>query len=206
MLPAEHGEPLPGPVAVEPESRFLLEDVPWWTYVALRDALEDSAVRMTYLEGKLELMSPSQDHEEDKSLIGRLLEAWAEEMDVDLRAFGSTTYRREARRRGLEADECYSLGPKAKDAMPHIAIEVIVSSPLIDKLEVYAGLGVQEVWVWRHATRRLVVHRLSGGSYTQHDRSELLPDLDLALLASFVRPGESHTALVKQYRSSLRRG
>ncbi len=188
---------------LEPERRFLLRDVPWWTYVALRDALEDSGTRMTYLEGRLELMSPSENHEEEKSLIGHLIEIWAEEKDVDLRAFGSATYRREAVRRGLEPDECYSVGPKAKDAVPQIAIEVVVSSPLLDKLDVYAGLGVQEVWVWHSATRQLVVHRLSGREYTQHDRSALLADLDLALLASFVRPGESHTALAKQYRSSL---
>ena len=189
----------------EPERRFLLEQVPWWAYVALRDALEDSGTRMTYLEGRLELMSPSETHEEEKSLFGRLIEAWAEQHDVDLRGFGSTTYRREAERRGLEPDECYALGPKVQDSVPQIAIEVIVSSPLLDKLDVYAGLGVQEVWTWHSATRRVVVHRLSDRQYVQHERSALLPDLDLALLTSFVRPGESHTALVKEYRAALRR-
>lgn len=191
--------------ALEPERRFLLEQVPWWAYVALRDALEDSGTRMTYLEGRLELMSPSETHEEQKKLLARLIEAWAEQYDVDLRGFGSTTYRREAERRGLEADECYALGPKVEDSVPQIAIEVVVSSPLLDKLDVYAGLGIQEVWVWHTATRRIVVHRLSDRQYVQHEQSALLPDLDLALLTSFVRPGESHTALVKEYRSALRR-
>jgi hypothetical protein len=40
------------------ERRFVLHDVPWWTYVALRDALDHPGVRMTYLKGTLELMSP----------------------------------------------------------------------------------------------------------------------------------------------------
>src|SRR5262249_26665879 len=44
--------------AAHGERRFMLEDVPWWAYVALRDALEDSGTQMTYLEGSLELMSP----------------------------------------------------------------------------------------------------------------------------------------------------
>jgi Uma2 family endonuclease len=189
---------------LEGERRFLLEDVPWWTYVALRDALEDSGTRMTYLEGSLELMGPSETHEEEKTLIARLVETWAVENDVDLRGFGSTTYRREIERRGLEPDECYSVGPKPADASPQIAIEVIVSNPLLDKLDVYAGLGIQEVWVRHSAKRRLVVHRLAGDRYSQHDRSAVLPDLDLDLVASFVRPGESQTALLKAYRSSLR--
>lgn len=190
--------------AADPEQRFVLENVPWWTYVAMRDALDGPGVRMTYLEGRLELMSPSETHEEEKSLIGHLVAVWAEELDVDVRAFGGTTYREEGKHRGLEPDECYSVGAKVADAAPHIAIEVVVSSPLVDKLDVYAGLGIAEVWVWHSTTRRLVVHRLAGGRYTQHDRSAILPQLDLALLTSFVRAGDSHTALAKAYRAALR--
>ncbi|MEK7863430.1 MAG: Uma2 family endonuclease [Chloroflexota bacterium] len=194
---------------VDAEQRFLLEGVPWWTYVALRDALEDAGTRMTYVEGTLELMSPSETHEEEKKLIARLIEAWADEKNVDLRGFGSTTYRREAEKRGLEPDECYVLGPKDADAVPQIAIEVVVASPLVDKLDVYARLGVPEVWIWHSATRSLVVHRLlvtdsPGVRYDSHDRSAILADMDLALLASFVRAGESHTALAKAYRAALR--
>jgi Uma2 family endonuclease len=194
-------------MAVEPleaERRFLLTDVPWGTYVALRDSLEGSSVRMTFLEGDLELMRPSELHEEDSNLIARHLEAWADEVDVDLRSFGSATFRREAGRRGAEPDKCYTLGPKPKDAPPQLAIEVIISNPLIDKLEVYAGLGVAEVWLWRSSARAFVVHRLAGASYVVSARSELLPALDLAQLASFVRPGESHTALVKAFRAAVR--
>jgi Uma2 family endonuclease len=188
----------------EAERRFLLTDVPWWTYVALRDALEGSRVRMTYLEGKLELMSSSELHEEEGKLIARLLEAWADEVDADLRGFKSATFRREVGLRGAEPDECYTLGPKAKDAPPQLAIEVIVSNPLVDKLEVYAGLGVAEVWTWRTTSRAFVIQRLVGARYTVIERSQLLPTVDLGLLASFIRPGESHTALVKAFRAALR--
>ena len=196
--------PQPQKSVPDPEHRFLLEGVPWWAYVALRDTLDDTGIRMTYLEGSLELMSPSETHEEEKKLLARLLEVWADEMDMDLRGFGSTTYRREAQRRGLEPDECYALGPKDKDVAPQVAIEVVVSRTLIDKLDVCAGLGVAEVWIWHSATRSIAVHRLAGGRYEESDRSALVPDLDLALLASFVRPGESHTALAKAYRAALR--
>jgi Uma2 family endonuclease len=202
MRPAR--EPAPGPV--DGEHRFLLAGVPWGVYVALRDALDDagSGVRMTYLEGRLELMSPSETHDEEKKLIARLLETWADERDVDLRGFGSTTYRREAKMRGLEADECYSLGPKDRDMPPQIAIEVVVASPLVDKLDVCAGLEVEEVWIWHSSIRVIEVHRLSGSAYQRIERSAVLPDLDLALLTSFVRPGESHTGLAKAYRAALR--
>ncbi len=196
--------PIPSPT-LRGEARFLLHDVPWWTYVALRDALDDAGIRMTYLRGALELMSPSDLHEETKSIIARLVEVWAEQMDVDLRAFGSTTFRKEAEARGLEPDECYVLGKKEKDDVPHIAIEVVVTSPLLDKLEVYAGLRVPEVWIWSEAKQTITVHRLVGKKYEIRERSDTVPDLDLQHLAKFVRPGESHTRLAKTYRASLAR-
>ncbi|HEY5920505.1 MAG TPA: Uma2 family endonuclease [Kofleriaceae bacterium] len=186
------------------ERRFLLSDVPWAAYVSLRDALDTARVHMTYLAGSLELMSPSERHEEESKLIARLLEAWAEERDVDLRGFKSATFRNEAEARGAEPDECYSIGPKAKDAPPQIAIEVVVANPLLDKLAVYAGLGVAEVWVWHSTSRNFAVHRLDGGRYVAAAASQLLRELDLGLLASFVRTGENHTALVKSYRAALR--
>ncbi|TMQ02449.1 MAG: Uma2 family endonuclease [Deltaproteobacteria bacterium] len=157
------------------EPRFVLQGVPWWTYVALRDALDDHAgLKLTYLEGTLELMSPSLLHEDAKKIIARLLEAWATEIDLDLRGFGSTTFRREARQRGLEPDECYKLGKLEEDAVPDIAIEVVVSSSAVDKMAVYAGLGVPEVWVWQPSTGAIVVNRLVEGAYQRRERSEVL--------------------------------
>ena len=144
---------------------------------ALRDALEDSGVRMTYLEGRLELMSPSETREEETKIIARLLEAWADAHDVDLRGYRSTTYRRETERRGLEPDECYCVG-KIKE-VPDLAIEVIVSHGGIDKLEVYRGLGVPEVWLWQDW--KLTVHQLEGERYRPAARSRFLPELDLEL-------------------------
>lgn len=187
------------------ERRFLIQGVPWWTYVALRDALDDHAgLKLTYLEGALELMSPSTLHEDAKKIIARLLEAWAVERRLDLRGFGSATFRREAKQRGLEPDECYKLGKLDEDAVPDIAIEVIVSSGLVDKMAVYAGLGIAEVWTWQPATGTIVVNRLIDGLYHRRERSEVLPALDLAELARFVQPGENQTELVLAYQAALR--
>lgn len=187
------------------ERRFVLHGVPWWTYVALRDALDDqSGLKMTYLNGALELMSPSTLHEDAKKIIARLLELWSMERDIDLRGFGGATFRREAKERGLEPDECYKIGKLDDDDVPDIAIEVIVSAGLVDKMAVCAGLRVPEVWEWRPSSKAIVVHRLVGDSYERRDRSEVLPDLDLALLSSFVQPGESQTRLAKAYQAALR--
>ena len=158
---------------------------------------------MTYLEGALELMTPLPEHEEPKKLVARLLETWATELDVDLRGFGNTTFRAEAKRGGLEPDECYTLGPLSEGDVPKIAIEVEVTRPLLDKLEVYARLDVPEIWVWRE--HRIVIHCAApAGGYSEEPRSRVLPELDVAELASFVRLGESHTKLARAYREVLR--
>jgi Uma2 family endonuclease len=191
--------------ATQAERRFVLHGVPWWMYVALRDATDQQGrTKMTYLAGDLEFMSPSRLHEDAKTIIARLIEVWAMEYDVDLRGFGGATFRREARERGLEPDECYKLGKLEDDSVPDIAIEVIVSSGLLDKMAVYAGLGVPEVWVWRPQTKQVAVHQLVGDAYEIRERSVILPDLDLVNLSRFVRPGESQTQLAKAYQATLR--
>jgi Uma2 family endonuclease len=180
----------------------VLHGVPWSAYVAFRDALDrgGSRARLTYLHGVLEIMSPSGDHETLKKLIARLLEAWADEEGIDLEGAGSTTYREEAAERGLEPDECYCVGELGD--VPDIAVEVVLSSGLVDKLEVYRGLGVPEVWV--HKDGALLVYRLEHGSYREQSRSDVLPTLDLGHLASFVRLGAKQSAAVREYRSELR--
>jgi Uma2 family endonuclease len=56
------------------------------------------------------------------------------------------TFRKPAKERGLEPDECYVL--QTLRDVPDIAIEVAYRHGVIDKLHVYAGLGVKEVWLW----------------------------------------------------------
>lgn len=183
---------------------MLINAATWAIYVMLRDALDDqrAGVRLTYLEGALEIMSPSDAHEATKKLLARLVEAYIEEADLPIDGQGSTTFRNEAVERGLEADESYSRG--GRKAIPDLAIEVVYSAPKLDKLEVYRGLGVPEVWVFRD--EELVVHLLGTNGYKISNKSKLFPALDVRLLASHVKLDEPQTALVKRFRAALRKG
>src|SRR5207249_8737548 len=155
-----------------------------------------AGVRVTYLNGALELMSPSVDHEGIKTTIARLLEAYAEEKELFFNGFGSWTLKNPARARALEPDECYSLSV-GRPTRPDLAIEVVWTSGGIDKLEVYRGLGVGEVWFWREGVIEVSV--LTGDQYERRERSTLLPDLDLIELARYVDP-ENQTDSVRHYR------
>jgi Uma2 family endonuclease len=202
---APHTRP-ENPGAPAGEQRFRLSGVTWEQYEALRATLDSyPGLRMTYLEGELEIMSPSRDHEWIKTTLARLLETYALDVGLELSGYGSTTFKKQARERGLEPDECYCLGELKE--VPDVAIEIALSSGGLDKLAVYAGLGVPEVWFFtRDASGqgKLSVHVLTGEAYEGRARSGLLPALDVDRLASFVR-GTNQTAAVIAFRESLKR-
>jgi Uma2 family endonuclease len=188
-------------VAPEADQRLIMNGISWTAYeaqLALRG--EAPVPRIAYLEGVMELMSPSRDHERLKSYIGRLVEAFAMERGLDLSPYGSWTLRHAPRAAGLEPDECYIIGSDQRAERPDLAIEVEWTSGGIDKREIYARLGITEVWVWRNGA--IVVHVLRDGAYVEHERSSVLPEIDLAQLASFL---DHPTVLqaIRAYRKAL---
>jgi Uma2 family endonuclease len=187
----------------EPDTdhRVEMRGVSWETYRALDAARGEKATpRLTYDDGVLELLNPCRSHWYVETTAARLLELWAFERDLDLVGLGSTTWRSEPKKTGLEADECYFVGPE-REGPPDIAIEVVWTGGGIDKLRVYARLGVREVWVWRKG--RLTVHALRDDQYAPLTRSELLPDVDLDLLATLAaHPDQAHA--VRAWRTFLR--
>jgi Uma2 family endonuclease len=186
------------------EQRIIIYDVSWEEYEKLSDSFIDSFPRMIYLEGTLEIiMTTSPEHERLKKIIARLLEAYAEESDININGYGSATFRKKAVRRGVEPDECYCIDELTE--VPDIAIEIVITSGGIDKLDVYKDLGVKEVWFWKNGKFDFHYLPKANGDYVQNSRSTLLPDLDPVLLASFV--GETNqTQAVKRYRQALKGG
>lgn len=205
MFPSATGEAA-GP-ADEPDDdrRFVIHGVSWEQYLATRDLYEDRpGLRMAYLEGKLEIMSPSSKHELVKKLIARLIEAWAFEVGVDLRGHGSTTFQKEVSERGAEPDECYCLGRTIEDGSaeyPDLVIEVALSRSAVDKPAIYAGFGVPEVWCYRND--RIEILGLEGSSYLPLPRSRLLPALDVGELGSYVAANWK-TQDIRPYVEALR--
>lgn len=186
----------------DPDQRVVLRNVTWEDYERVLAMRGDApGVRITYLQGVLELMAPSRSHETIKTRLARLLEAYAEELAIDLNGFGSWTIKREPDERGAEPDECYSVGQPG-DA-PDIAIEVIWSSGGLDKLEVYRELGVREVWIWQDG--ELHVHARRTDGWDRRSQSEILPDIDLELLLRFLDEPSQLTA-VTSLRTAIRIG
>lgn len=183
------------------DQRIEWHGVTWSEYEALLAIRGDRpGTRITYREGELEIRSPSAEHSATKKMLARLIEAYADERGTDLNSYGTWTVRSAPKACGIEADECYVLGTH-RPAVPDLAIEVAWTSGGIDKLDVYAGLGVREVWVWED--ERLRVFILGESAYQVRERSALLPDLDIELVASYVGR-DNHVEAVRDYRRALR--
>lgn len=178
-----------------PETRFVLSGVPWGLYHALRENDASQRVRMTYDDGVLELMSPSNDHEAIKRLIGRMIEAFTEELGISARSLSSSTWQRPDLPKGLEADECYYILNHhrvrerrridlAIDPAPDLAVEVEISRGSVQRMSIYAALGVLEVWRWHHG--ELSAWALEEGRYVEREFSLNLPMLRVKDLEPFL--------------------
>jgi Uma2 family endonuclease len=185
------------------DQRVYLHDIDWQGYEALLAMRGDQCgTRVTYLDGELELMAPSINHELFKTLLARLLETYADECGIELNGYGSWTVKNAKKERGFEADECYVVGFRdGLPDIPDIAIEVVWTSGGIDKLEVYRGLGIPEVWFWKKGALQFFL--LRDNAYQAAARSRLLPDLDPALIARFMNES-SQTQAVRAFRAALR--
>lgn len=185
------------------DHRVVLTGATWEHYemeLAMRG--EKSVPRLAYLEGALELMSPSRDHERITSYLGRLVETYAEEHDIELSAYRSWTLKNERSASG-EPDECYIVGEDQSKDRPDLVIEVVWTSGGLDKLEIYRRLRIEEVWFWLDG--KLEVYVLREGVYEKAARSRWLPGLDLDLMSSFLDRRSIHVAK-RDFREALRGG
>lgn len=195
---AEHTEP-----SIE-DTVLLLPNATWADYQRhLEMRGEKSAPRISFLEGTIEIVSPSRTHEEIKSLIGCLVEVWCLEKNIEFRALGSWTLENKDERRGVEPDECYVFGDKPQTSRPDLAIEVVWTSGGLNKLEIYRKLGVQEVWFWQRGI--ISIHVLHDDTYQEVKASSNLVGIDVTQLASFLdRPSTSQA--MRDYRAHLQAG
>lgn len=193
---------VPFDIASPPAEQRMLLRATWKEYVLLRDLLDGPGLRMTYVGGVLELMSPSREHELWKKNIARLVELFAHVRGVELYGYGSTTFKKAAAERGAEPDECYLVGKQLAD-YPEIVLEVIHTTPLVDKLSVYAAFGVAEIWVFRHGA--FTVHALDAatGTYSARTDSLLVPGLDFGQLATFAIRDDTPRAL-REFEARIR--
>ena len=190
------------------EERRVLTQVSWAQYEALlTDLGAASSYRVQFLKGVLEIVSPSRRHESGKTRIGTLLEIYFLETDTDYYPMGSTTLRQQEVQAGVEPDESYCIG--SNQDIPDLAIEVIVTSGSINRLELYRRLGIQEVWFWERDHLTLYTLRaetpmqfVETAGYESIPQSILLSALDIDLLTRCIQHPQP-LAAAKMFRQGI---
>lgn len=195
------------------EQRVIVQNIRWATYEnLLADLTDQSATRMAYDRGTLEIMSPLPEHERYNRILALLVTVFADEMGIDVEDLGSTTFKREDLARGFEPDSCFYIQHEADirgkafidltvDPPPDLVIEVDMSSGSLNKLPLYAQIGVPEIW--RYDGQRVRLHTLAGEGYVESERSRVLPPLTGAVLYEFLHQGTTtpRTALLRAFRA-----
>lgn len=202
-------DPAPAP------QHLTLHGVSWAYYEHTLEQIGDRPIRVAYLDGSIEIMSPLPKHEQIKRAIGRLIEELSVGLGIPTASLGSATFRAEDQSAGAEPDECYYFREIASvksmerfDPLVHrppdLVVEVDVWSPSIPREPIYARLKVPELW--RYSNNQFRIRQLESGAYMNAPASRAFPALPIAAFVPFIRRmvEEDETLVVRDFREWIR--
>lgn len=178
------------------------QHVPWEEYEELlADLGAGYRARISYDQGKLEVTMPLPTHEMHKEFLSHLMRALTDELELDLQALGSTTFRYEDWLQGLEPDTCFYVqnaalviglkrfDPSLPPPAPDIAVEIDITSESLSRFHTYAMLGVPEIW--RYDERQMEIYHLTEAGYIQAPASRAFPFLTSEVLRQLLERSQS---------------
>lgn len=194
------------------EQRVLLQNVDWECLEFLLKKLGESrATRLNYSQNLLEIITPLLPHESAKCNIDRLVSILCEELNLNLRSTRSLTLKREDLDRGAEPDNSYYIKKTlirnktnidlTEDPPPDLIIEIEYSSSAINKLQLYAAIGVPELW--RYNGKELFIYKLENGKYLQCENSPIFEAINIKEIPTFLEKQKKigEIKIVKEFRS-----
>lgn len=185
--------------------RVLLHDISWQQFEALlQDLGEHRTARLAYDRGTLEIMTPLPEHEYYKEVLSEATKEIADVLERDYESYGSTTWRRQIQEAGLEPDNCFFFQNESKvrgklsfdldcDPPPDLSLEIDLTHKSLNRLPIYARLGVPELWCYDDG--QLTIYHLCQGAYVEADNSLVFPQLPIRELP----------LVIEEYRQQGRR-
>lgn len=196
---------------------MVLSGISWERYEQLVDELERAGRRLmlTYDNGELEVEMPSEIHELIKRFLSDLLTSYFLARNIRFLPLGQTTFKRRLPGKGVEPDDCYYLSNLSRVSQagnndlervppPDLAIEVEVTVPLLDKLPVYAAIGIPELWHIDDAAQVHILY-LVDGAYAQSPVSREIPFFTAQALTEWLarRLKGDHFGVLQEFRAHL---
>ncbi|NET47926.1 MAG: Uma2 family endonuclease [Merismopedia sp. SIO2A8] len=174
----------------------LLHNISWQQYEDLLTVLGDRpSTRIAYDDGTLEIMTPLPEHGYFKQTIGLAVNDIADELEMDYDSYGSTTWKSELKKAGVEPDDCFYIQNEPLirgkltfdlivDPPPDFVIEIDVTSKSLERFSIYARLGVPEIG--RYGDGLLSIHLLDGEHYFKSPTSLAFPKLPVQELPQII--------------------
>lgn len=202
-------------IHVPPGQRVLLKDVTWQELeIILEELGEHRAARIAYDRGTLEIMAPLPEHEDDKEIISDLVKALLEELDIEFRCLGSTTFKNQFMAQAIEPDQCFYIKNESRirgkrrldltvDPPPDLALEIDVTSRTHQNI--YQALKVPELW--RFEKGKLQINLLQDGVYVESEESLSFPNFTLSdVIAQYLEQSLviGRNATIKAFRAWVR--
>ena len=202
-------------IQVPPGQRVLLQNVTWQELETILEEFgEHRAARIAYDKGTLEIMAPLPEHEDDKEIIGDLVKALLEELDIEFRSLGSTTFKNQVMAQGIEPDQCFYIQNESKirgkkrldltiDPPPDLALEIDITSRTHPSI--YQALEVPELW--RFDKDKLQINLLQDSVYVESTESRIFPNLPLVkVIPQYLEESRTvgRNAILKAFRQWVR--
>jgi Uma2 family endonuclease len=202
-------------IRVPAGQRIILENVSWQVFEAILNELgEHRGSRVAYSQGTLEIMAPLPEHERTKVIIGDLVKALLDELNLNWESLGSTTFKRKDTSVGIEPDDSFYIQNyqlmigKDKidltvDPPPDLAIEIDVTSKT--QISAYQSLKVPEIW--RYESKNLEINLLQGEQYIKSLTSAIFPSFPvIELIPRFVEMARTTgmSSAIKGFRQWVR--
>lgn len=204
---------------LEQTQTVVLHNISWNAYKQISDTLQDETpAHFTFDRGKLEIMVLSLKHENLKKILAMLFERLSEALDIEFFAGGSTTFQREDLERGFEPDECYYVNNAdlmrgretvdlAFDPPPDLTIEIDVKHSSLNRMNIFAAIGIPEVW--RYDGEAFRIYLLRNDVYETSSTSSVLPNTTAEKLSELIAIGRNSTQKIflqqiKKYSQELK--
>jgi len=198
---------------------LVVHDVSWEDYERLLEELADRpAVRVTYDQGRLEIMSPRPEHEKYKRFIEKIIDALADDLDLNVEPVGSATWRKKQDAKGAEADTCYYVKNADRiigkrdidlnvDPPPDMVVEIDATSESLSKFGIYSTLRVPEIWRYDVRHNQIHMYELRGNKYLEISVSRSFPILTPRALADFIEQSKTkgQKAAMSAFRTWLKK-
>ncbi|KAM3115941.1 Uma2 family endonuclease [Phormidesmis sp. 146-33] len=175
------------------EKRVTLSGVSWQQFETLLNELGANRVaRMTYDRGKLEMMTPLEEHERCSRLIESLILVFADELVLQVSSIGSVLLKRPDLSCCIQPEASYYLDKEVEMrrraelnleqvAPPDLVLDITINKSTLNQFAIYAAMGIPEVWQYVTTIGDdvlkgdLMIYQLQGDHYIQSANSVAFP-------------------------------